>query len=307
MDPGEADLLPAPHELMRCAPHARAHNYDSGGTAISAAVLMVVEVPLPWPKPVFTHPALTTITSTMPTALGDGRVLAAVPSSPDRLVVRRFDRTRGGALLSTTTVADPADLAATIHASLACTTLPDDAAPLDAPVALVCTQGTHDVCCGIDGTRLAMELADERDGTEVIRVSHTGGHRFAPTAMTLPDGRMWAGLDLTTYRTIRDRSRPAAPVAARCRGWWGAPPGAAQVAERCVFAEVGWDWDDMVRDVTVVEEDGPTVTWEVVGDGRTWRVRTEPHRTVPVLSCRAPGGLPAKTATEYTATIVARP
>jgi hypothetical protein len=299
-------LLPAATETIRCAEHARAHDYDPGGTAISAAVLLVAEVQPPWPKPVFDHSALAGIAATTPTPRGDARVLAAVPAPADRPIIRRFDRTPDGTFETSTEIADAAQLGPALHAALAVEEPPADAALMTSPVVLVCTQGTHDVCCGMEGTRLALELA-EQAAAEIVRVSHTGGHRFAPTAMTLPDGRMWARLDAPTYASIRDRSVPAAAVAGRCRGWWGAPSGPAQVAERAVFADVGWAWDAMLRRVELEVEDPAGATWRITGDGRTWRVRTEPVRSVPVLSCRAPGGTPVKEAVEYRATIVARP
>ncbi len=290
---------------MRCASHARLHEYDPGGTAIGADVLLVMDLPAPWPKPVFAHPALHGIEPTTPTPLGPARVLAAVASGEHQML-RRFDRTPDGAWL-TTQLRGPEDIAAALRTALAAERVPATAAPVAAATVLVCTQGTHDVCCGIEGTRLAMDISAADAAADVIRVSHTGGHRFAPTAMTLPDGRMWANLDVATYRAIRDRSAPTAELAPQCRGWWGAAAGAAQGAERAVFAAAGWAWEDKLRRVVPLDEDGETTVWEVSGDGERWRVVTAPTRRVPVLSCRAPGGLPAKTATEYRAEIVATP
>ena len=56
------------------------------------------------------------------------------------------------------------------------------------PTLLLCAQGTHDVCCGGDGTRLALAVEEAVEGSalpgdvRVVRVSHTGGHRFARRA-----------------------------------------------------------------------------------------------------------------------------
>ncbi len=298
-----AGLLPDGDDAVRCSVHAREHRYDPGGSAISASAIILLEVPLPWPKPVFDHAMLAGLTAKMSTPAGEVRLLAMVPEQPGRLRVRRFDRAGAGALEATFEDVRPAELAATVCDVASIASPPERARALARPTVLVCTQGTHDVCCGIEGTRLAMELGRQPDLT-VHRVSHTGGHRFAPTAMTLPDGRMWAHLDTDTLRAISRHGIPASQAARHCRGWWGAPPGAGQVAERAVFAEVGWSWERVER---TIEPTGDAQIWNVTGDGRTWLVRTAPVRSVPVLACRAPGGTPAKTAVEYDATIVRRP
>lgn len=297
-------LLPGADEVIRCAPHARDHGYDPGGTAIAADVLLVVEVPPPWPKPIADHEALAGLPTTAVTPRGAVRILAAVPGADGSLRLRRFDRTPHDVYLTDVALDGPADIARALRRELRTGVIPARATRLVSPTVLVCAQGTHDVCCGIEGTRLALELAEAAPTTEVIRVSHTGGHRFAPTAMSLPDGRMWATLDVATYLTIRDQTVATSEVASSCRGWWGAAPGAAQIAERAVFATVGWDWEQRVRTTTPDARD--ETLWRVTGDGETWLVRVEAVREVPVLSCRSPGGLPAKSATEYAATIVAR-
>ncbi len=208
-------------------------------------------------------------------------------------------------------------------AALAGTAATDDAAIGDAsrlaefgsptavparPAVLVCTQGSHDVCCGSEGTRLADELhaliaADAESlpqDLQVFRVSHTGGHRFAPTALTLPDGRMWARLDAAMVGTILKAEGDPAALAGHCRGWWGAETGSAQMAERALFAEIGWSLNAMDRTVAVEERDSAqsdlcAVTTE---DGR-WTVEVAVGREVPTIACRQPGGLPAKPGREY--------
>jgi len=63
-----------------------------------------------------------------------------------------------------------------------------------APVLFLCTNGRRDACCAEFGRALLGELGrDER----VWEISHLGGHRFAPTGLTLPDGVMPGRLDKT--------------------------------------------------------------------------------------------------------------
>ncbi len=52
---------------------------------------------------------------------------------------------------------------------------------------LVCTNGKRDVCCALHGVALLRALAAE-GVTSLWETTHLGGHRFAPTLLTLPDG-----------------------------------------------------------------------------------------------------------------------
>ena len=52
---------------------------------------------------------------------------------------------------------------------------------------LVCTNGRRDVCCALHGVALLQALAAE-GVTSLWETTHLGGHRFAPTLLTLPDG-----------------------------------------------------------------------------------------------------------------------
>jgi len=62
------------------------------------------------------------------------------------------------------------------------------------PVLLVCTNSRRDVCCAVRGRPVALAVAAARPG-QVWECSHTGGHRFAPTAVLLPHGQTYARLD----------------------------------------------------------------------------------------------------------------
>ena len=344
-------LLPAADEMLRCAVHAADIGVDPGGTAISADAVALVEVPLPWPKPVFASGLLEGFTSMMDLAVGPTRVLAAIPAHGDETP----DTVGGGPNTSTGGTSPAGTVRMALHCRAGAGTnvyrfIADSAVGLrllfahlarrmptepiaeragftmtgaarDERAVLICTQGSHDVCCGSEGTRLAADFeavlrayrtqdSDVPDNLPtssghvgVYRVSHTGGHRFAPTAMTLPDGRMWAGIEAGELAAILDRTADAHALAPRCRGWWGAPTGPAQVAERAVFERVGWPLEAMAREIRF-SPDG--TGWDVqvaAGQaGRTWTVSVTAGRTVPTIACRALGGLPAKPATEFEVT-----
>ena len=344
-------LLPAADEMPRCAVHAADIGVDPGGTSICADAVALVEVPLPWPKPVFASGLLEGFTPMTDLAVGPTRVLAAVPATGNN--TRGAVSSRPGALAGDTShtgtvrvalhcrtgagtksyrfTADGAAGLRLLFAHLA-RCMPTEPIPehagfvltgvgRDERAVLICTQGSHDVCCGSEGTRLAADfeavlraygsqhddvpdsLPTNTGQVTVYRVSHTGGHRFAPTAMTLPDGRMWAGIEAGELAAVLDRTAGAAVMAPRCRGWWGAPTGPPQVAERAVFGHVGWPLEDMAREIRF-RLNG--TSWEVEVSAaeaeRTWTVSVTASRTVPTIACRALGGLPAKPATEFEVT-----
>jgi hypothetical protein len=290
---GIEELLPQPDAAPRCSIFTAQQGFDPVGSAIRADQLFLAEVPRPWPKPVRDHPLLVGIMDVVGDLDVPSRLLAAVPrpasEGPPRLI--RFVRDGSGARRDEFVLED--DLHAQVQAVAA--GAPSREAP---PTLLVCVQGTHDVCCGSDGERFALLAEQALADVTVHRVSHTGGHRFAPTGMTLPDGRMWAHMDLSLVGSVLDRSAPADAVAGRCRGWWGAERGFAQAAERAVFVETGWlAGAHGVR--TSPAQDGRSAKCIVTLEDAAAVVDVEVARQVPTISCRAPGGLPATPADEY--------
>lgn len=325
-------LLPAVDAAPRCSAFATSLGTDPGGTAIAADALVLVETPLPWPKPVFAGGLLEGLAPMMNLATGLTRVLAVVPPDEtgqiDRIPVTVHWRAGADAHCAYFEADNPDGLRELfLHLEHHLPSEPilgdEEFVSFDHTAGeravLICTQGSHDVCCGSEGTRLANDFeavlrayrdadldepypgAPTASGTvDVYRVSHTGGHRFAPTAMTLPDGRMWANVEAGELAAILDRTADHTALAPRCRGWWGAATGPAQVGERAVFEHVGWPLEDMAREVsfkrTAAGWDVEVVATEA---NRAWTVSVEEGRTVPTISCRALGGLPAKAATEF--------
>lgn len=113
---------------------------------------------------------------------------------------------------------------------------------------LVCTHGSHDMCCArygnpfyyhADATISDLGLDDVR----IWKSSHFGGHRFAPTAIDLPEGRYYGGLDQESFKSILTRSGDINCLNKVYRGW-GILPHAMQVMERELILRHGWDWFD---------------------------------------------------------------
>jgi hypothetical protein len=328
---------------LRCAPLARAAGYRPAGTAASARAFVLVETPLPWPHDVADHPRLRPLAPVL--AAHGARLQAVVPASVAgtgrgsgngasediRIVVYRQPDTDGTAArpyVRRETVANADGLAGATSALLSDTTetVPDGL--LDV---LVCTHGSRDVCCGKDGIGVHRELvALDLPGVRVWRTSHTGGHRFAPTAITFPDGRAWASVDAELLAGIVRRSVDPAVAARHDRGGAALPDPFTQAADGAVLGVEGWRWLDRTRTAETVDvaTDGrrtvvltgspPPVAvggdgggdgargsdgageGHGAGDGESLRYRAEVvvRREVPVPDCGRPLEEARKTSTE---------
>lgn len=176
------------------------------------------------------------------------------------------------------------------------------------PTLLVCTNGRRDVCCAVRGRPLAAAAARVAPG-RVWEVSHTGGHRFAPTAVLLPWGQTYARLDeqgaawvLGASRTGHTPAELLGPLHDRGRSPL-AP--AAQCAESHVRALIGETLLASLRaSAPTPSSDGVDVV-VTHADGRRWVVhvvRVPTSRTRPE-SC----GKKAIDVLEHRATVVSSP
>ena len=166
---------------------------------------------------------------------------------------------------------------------------------------LLCTHGTRDVCCGSLGTQLALDLAGADLPADVRswRTSHTGGHRFAPTFVVLPEATVWAFADVDLVQQVLRRQGDAADVVDRYRGCAGLGSPRVQALEREVLRRVGWsllDWPRLGE-----EGAGGRVRLTVWRDGQaeTWEAMVEPSRTRPVPDCGKPLEEAKKAETEW--------
>jgi hypothetical protein len=111
---------------------------------------------------------------------------------------------------------------------------------------LICSHGSHDQCCSrygnplfFQGNKLISEL--QLDHIRIWRSTHFGGHRFAPTAIDLPEGRYYGRLNIDTFRSILTRTGDINCINQVYRGW-GILPSEIQILERELMLHYGWDW-----------------------------------------------------------------
>lgn len=153
------------------------------------------------------------------------------------------------------------------------------------PHLLVCTNGRRDLCCAVQGRPLALGAAAAHPG-QVWEVTHTSGHRFAPTAVLLPAGTLHGRLDVAgAGEVLRAAARGATVIrGSRGRSSWPGPAQAAELAVREEHHVLG------LHDLEVTdhqERDGGWATTLAHTDGRSWRVRTtaEAAGTARAESC----------------------
>ena len=284
----------------RCATWSRRAGLDPIGTTGSYQGYLLADVALPWPSDLA---ALDDVRAVQEALAGAGiRFQATVPVGESRVALyRRPPAGPSGSpdLVCTETSGDaPGRLAAAVERLLAAP--PTEGAGAGREV-MVCTHGQRDVCCGARGARLHQELVarPERLGPSVRirRTSHTGGHRFAPTAIVLPEATAWAYLDVDLLRAIVTRTGPVKAVLGHYRGWAGLGSPRLQSLERSVLAEVGWDLFDLPR---WGEDRGDIARLHVGGDGgvATWEATVTAGRRVPRPQCGEPVSTADKADTE---------
>jgi hypothetical protein len=167
---------------------------------------------------------------------------------------------------------------------------------------LVCTHGTIDAACAKFGFPLYRHLRDHYSSTDlrVWRVSHFGGHVFAPTLMDMPWGHYWAYIDAEQAAPIVQHQADAVALRGHYRGWAGVAAGFVQAAECDLWQAHGWEWFDYRKSGEVVahypDAENPTaadvrITYSAPDDDQqyvadyhvemTHTVETEPQTNQP--------------------------
>jgi hypothetical protein len=315
----------------RCSRWARDRQVDPVGTAGSYRSFLLVEWPLPWPHDLAEVAALGTLRPAL--AAAGARLQGLVPRGDggQRTVILYRAQGDGGfagyrrrelrvsprevvdaaaALLSEPAPAGGGEDPAPAPGEKRPAPSPgrDDPAPAPGEEGpppthdvLVCTHGTRDRCCGSLGTGLALPLIADPDAlgprVRVWRTSHTGGHRFAPTALVFPEGTAWAYADAGLLRRVvaREDVDGALP---HYRGCAGMATPRLQALERAVLAHLGWELLDRPR----AGEDGggPIVRLQVHHPADVWEAEVTVGRRLPVPPCGAPIEAATKSENEWT-------
>ncbi|MEZ5238478.1 MAG: sucrase ferredoxin [Microthrixaceae bacterium] len=270
-----------PGQSLRCAPRHRAEQVDPAGNAPTWDAVMAIGIPGPWPRDISEAEPFATICEPPAATIrgADGRVWRPqgllVPAGGEQVRVIAHERSAGPSApmrrrewsLPGGPDGSCAELAGALVAGeeervAAFDQHRNDPAQGTVDV-LLCTHGTRDVCCGSSGTALFREAVDAFGGEapahtvdqRLMRTSHTGGHRFAPTALSFPEGVAWAHLDSGSLGAIVRRGGDVRRLAGHVRGavWIG--DAQSQVADREGFVRHGWDWFLSAREARVLDRD----------------------------------------------------
>jgi hypothetical protein len=287
----------------RCSDFTRAEGVDPVGTAGVHDAFFLVETPLPWPAEALDAPLLAPLVPLVQAAGArghDARVQAVVPHAeggPIRVVHRR--RAEGHQRFDGIDhLVDRAGLTDLVAALLddPAADLPSAEAPSPDEL-LLCTHGRRDVCCGGKGTVLHDAVAKRWEGLRLWRCSHTGGHRFAPTGISFPDGRYWAYLDQGALDSIVRRSDAPAALAPHYRGLAGLDMW-QQAVEREVFVRLGWTWLTRPLVAATIHATGDTAQVELTSADLHVTATVHVRRIVPILDCGHPPEQAKKSAPE---------
>jgi hypothetical protein len=195
--------LPSAAAGSRCSVLSQAAHESTYGTAPAATAWFALEQPGPWGHHAARESHLDrnlggVLGESVKTVGGRFALIRRPGAHPDdhrrhrrRLLVAHCRP--GAEWLVVATVTDPETLRAVDFAALGEGSLDGVVASLPGarlerlPQLLVCTNGRRDVCCAVRGRPVAEGVAATRP-EQVWETTHTGGHRFAPTAVLLPSG-----------------------------------------------------------------------------------------------------------------------
>lgn len=307
---------------LQCSVQTAELGENPAGSAGSADRYVLVELPLPWPSKIEQHASLVDVRPG-PTVAGTTRILGI--SSIGRIETEDTDASAASGAIKVICYARTPKAPFTTFERLETTVTPDGLAGLltainnghvdrltpmadDKIDVLICTHGSRDRCCGQHGTSLFLNLLEQSlAGTldqrvRLWRTSHTGGHRFAPTGMTFPDGIAWAGLTAERVVGIVNRELDYREAATIHRGSGGIDGRPAQIADSRGFEGYGWEWLDYERTIRVeLDPNGDETGVVVTVDSRFARghfVMRE-IEPLPVPVCGEPLESSAKRATQF--------
>lgn len=250
-----------------CSACARRAGLNAAGSAYAYTHLLAVEVPLPWPISMYSEPGVLPAelldlrrAQTEAYQRGEPMPLGALAIAPDpaysvpghrRVISYRRPEGPFAVFQQAEYLVPEAAVGPLCWALLFDpAALPRFAAALQPPGGardlMVCTHGAVDAACakfGIPLYRQLRQLADRSGGRlRAWRVSHFGGHVFAPTLIDLPEFRYWAYVERELAEQLAARAGDAAGLRDCYRGWAGFDSPLLQVAESELFVRHGWPW-----------------------------------------------------------------
>ncbi|MGB5968633.1 MAG: sucrase ferredoxin [Spirulinaceae cyanobacterium] len=239
-----------------CANLSRQRGEDIIGSAPAYQTYIMVECPYPWTGNAFESPGvpdnLRALVAEVKKAKLPIRFLLTLPPQPDPenltqvLIFQRQPGLAPGYRKQEIRVRNISEVAPLLNKYLTPAGRQIEGEVSKTRDFFVCTHGSHDKCCsryGYPFFRQGVAMA-EKLGLKDVRfwqVSHIGGHRFAPTLISLPDGRYYGALDEESLQAILLHQGDITCLSRVYRGW-GLLPRKVQVLERELILRHGWQW-----------------------------------------------------------------
>jgi hypothetical protein len=274
-----------------CADHSRNLGESPIGTAPPVKTYVLIECPSPWTAQASHSPA-------MPSRLGQvmGRISQQHPSVRFLLVSRAMTQLLGcravivyrqkGEIFCDgydrfELPVQGLEQAAEAIAQFFEAPVRQTPTPTSLQDVLICIHGSRDQCCARYGKPLFAAAQKYFQGeysqgeysqgkycpadsqVQIWGSSHIGGHRFAPTAITFPDGRYYARLTLEGLQSILLR-QAGALLRPMYRGW-GILPAPLQGVEQHLLEQMGDRWFQVAIRYEVLTSDATRtkalITW----------------------------------------------
>ncbi|MCI0710448.1 MAG: hypothetical protein L0154_09830 [Chloroflexi bacterium] len=181
-------------DKLWCVTSSKEAGESLTATAVEASRWMLIEYNQPWGAKALLDSDLLEHIKSYLDALPDTRVQFIKQHNSSNAAIHVFvaDTSDTRARLFETTVYDYEALRSMdIDAILRGET---EFLPYDKPLFLVCCNGKRDLCCARLGLALYMEVSGKLHNI-AWQTTHLGGHRFAPTALILPDGLAYGWID----------------------------------------------------------------------------------------------------------------
>ena len=308
-----------------CSVTSQANGEDPIGTAITANIWLMIEVPRPWAKDPWQKESITLqklfkSLERWPRWWHQLRILAIAPdrdySFPGYRHVICYHRPQGlFAQYQPDHYCVPIKFLPQLIKALLFQTsqLPEfecDRRPAVRSL-FVCTHTQYDVACGRFGTPLFNTLRRDyaQDGRlQVWQTGHFGGHNFAPTLIDFPHGHFWGHLTPEILDVLVHRRGDVTRLRPHYRGWsglsrWG------QVLERDLWMQAGWSWLQGSKSGRLITQDPgklshrclrwllhwiPTIAAQILrqklDQKRTWatvEIQTLTEQSPDVMTCTA--------------------
>lgn len=278
----------------RCSDLSTEGDEPLAGTAPEHGAWLMLEHGLPWGRDALAESRLAAgVASELAARAKEAFVKVVLvrpalraPSVPPR---RAFAAHAGAGLLAELPLESDEDLLSVDLAALARGDAPAGARPVAGRMTLVCTNGRRDACCAFHGRRAAVALATVRP-EETWECTHIGGHRFAATLVSFPEGACFGRLDEAAAPRVVERLHRGELDLGHLRGFVGRRA-AVQAAEALVREREGLTGlRDVAGGVVVPGPIPATVEVRLDAGGREHRlVLREEHGDPRVVSC---GGEP---------------